>query len=208
MDAAGGLHDPDAGDLTVVRPGLVYAHASGWGDRPEARHLVGTDFLVQAYAGLGYGLHPDGDPPFPSRIILCDLFGALVTAEGILAALYRRQRTGAACEVRSSLLAGAMSLQAHVLDGRRARPVWGALDRPIATADGHLMVSADDGDMVDVARLGDRSAVDWEELLTSQGVPAAAVCEDLAAVPADPRFADLFEPAGPGRAPREPWSFR
>ncbi|HEX3623494.1 MAG TPA: CoA transferase [Acidimicrobiales bacterium] len=141
------------GDLAAGHPGLVYANTSGWGDRPEARRLVGTDFLVQAYAGTGQGLHPDGEPPFPSRVILCDLFGGLVGAEGVLTGLYRRERHGEACEVRSSLLAGATALQAHVLDdiaagrekGRRdGRPSWGVLDRPVRTAEGMLMVSTDD----------------------------------------------------------------
>jgi CoA:oxalate CoA-transferase len=131
----------------------VYAHTSGWGERPEGRRLVGTDFLVQAYAGVGQGVHPEGEPAFPSRMILCDLFGGLVAAEGVLAGLHRRELTGTACEVRSSLLAGAMAVQAHVLeamaegkeDGRRdGRPVWGTLDRPLHTAEGMLVVSVDD----------------------------------------------------------------
>lgn len=227
-------------DMVRRRPGLVYANTSGWGDRPEARHLVGTDFLVQAYAGTGQGLHPEGEPAFPSRIILCDLFGGMVGAEGILAGLYRRQRTGRAYEVRSSLLAGAMSLQEHVLDdmargkeeGRRdGRPVWGTLDRPVPTADGDLMISADDDESfgrlcrlleVDPAgapkdltdrrlyvRLRESVAADSEHLLLGAGIAAAVVCADLADVPADPRLSELFEPVGMGGlAPRSPWSFR
>ncbi len=140
-------------DLVPRRPGLVYANTSGWGDRPEARRLIGTDFLVQAFAGIGEGLHPQDEPAFPSRMILCDLFGGIVAAEGILTGLYRHEETGRGYEVRSSLLAGGMSVQAHVLDdmakgkedGRRdGRPVWGPLDRPIPAADGDLMISADD----------------------------------------------------------------
>jgi len=233
----------DFEDLVRRRPGLVYANTSGWGDRPEARRLVGTDFLVQAYAGLGEGLHPDDEPAFPSRMILCDLFGGIVAAEGILTGLYRHEETGRAYEVRSSLLAGAMALQAHVLDdmakgkedGRReGRPLWGPLDRPIPTASGYLMVSADDDERFErlcelsdvdpaggasrntterriVGRICDGSAADWEHSLTAAGVPASVVCEDLAAVPADPRLAALFEPVGIGGlalAPRTPWAFR
>jgi len=231
--------DLEFADLAAGHPGLVYANTSGWGDRPQARELVGTDFLVQAYAGMGDGLHPEGDPPFPSRVILCDLFGGLVGAEGILTGLYRSERTGAACEVRSSLLAGATSLQAHVLDdiaggrekGRRnGRPCWGILDRPLATAAGTLTVGADDDatfrrvcdvcgvdpegaprastEHILAARIGESAAAEWEAQLYRAGVPAAVVSEDLAAVPADPRLAGLFEPVGiGGLAPRSPWTF-
>lgn len=226
-------------DLAPRFPRLVYANASGWGGQPEAHHLVGTDFLVQAYAGLGEGLNPQGEPAFPSRMILSDLFGALVGAEGVLAALSRRERDGCAWEVRSSLLAGAMALQAHVLEGfasgqergrRGGRPVWGPLDHPVPTADGTLVLSAEGDDAlrraseacglstgatrrVDdeerlAARLGGGPARTWEDVLLAAGVPCAVACEDLAAIPADPRFSELFEPVGiGGLAPRSPWAF-
>ena len=192
-------------DLARRRPGLVYASLSGWGDRPDVGHLLGTDFLVQAYAGLGQGLNPEGEPPFPSRVILCDLFGALVAAEGVLTGLYRRARTGQAQDVRSSLLAGAMALQAHVLDDvAPRRPVWGPLDRPLATAEGYLMTA----DSTAIAgQLRERTAADWEEELLAAGVPAAVVCDDLATLPGNPRLSGLFEPVGGGLAPRSPWSF-
>ena len=235
--------DLEFDDLVGRRPGLVYAHTSGWGDQPEARRLVGTDFLVQAYAGVGQGMQPEGEPAFPSRMIVCDLFGGLVAAEGVLAGLHQRERTGQACEVRSSLLAGAMAVQAHVLeamaegkeDGRRdGRPVWGALDRPLPTTDGMLVVSVDDDESFErlcrvcevdpaansragavellAARLAEGTAAGWEDLLTGAGVAASVVCDDLATVPADPRLSDLFEPVGLGDvggvAPRSPWTFR
>jgi len=230
----------DFDDLAARRPGLVYVTTSGWGDRPEGRHLVGTDFLVQAHTGMGDGLNPEGEAPFPSRMILCDLFGGVVGAEAALTGLYRRERAGGSWEVRSSLLAGAMSLQAHVLDdmaagkekGRhRGRPVWGILDRPVPTGDGLLAVSVEDDEsfrrlcrLCDVdpaggspaatearlaARMSGGTAGEWEALLVDAGIAAAVVCEDLAAVPADPRLAHMFEPVGiGGLAPRAPWSPR
>jgi CoA:oxalate CoA-transferase len=143
----------DFADLAPRHRRLVYANTSGWGDRPQAGYLVGTDFLVQAHVGLGHALHPEPAPPFPSRVVLSDLVGGLLGAEGVLAALCRRQRAGGAWEVRSSLLAGAMALQAHVLEdlidgkevGRRGgRPVWGPLDRPLETTDGLLAVTVED----------------------------------------------------------------
>jgi crotonobetainyl-CoA:carnitine CoA-transferase CaiB-like acyl-CoA transferase len=177
----------DVDDLVALRPGLVYAHASGWGDRPEAGRLMGTDFLVQAHTALGHGLHPDGEPPFPSRVVLCDLFGGLVMAEGILTALYRRALDGSvaggAWEVRSSLLAGAMALQAHVFealragkeDGRRhGRPMWGVLDRPVPTSDGLLAVTVDDDDRF--RRFCEACGVDAAGASRTAAEPRLAAC--------------------------------
>jgi CoA:oxalate CoA-transferase len=139
-----------AGDF----PRLVHAEATGWDPVEENAHLIGTDFLVQAYAGYGDGLNPTGQPPFTSRALLTDCLGALVTCEGLLTALYRREVTGRAPSVRSSLLQGALAGSAHVLEavargyegnGRcGGRPVWGPLDHPLGDPARPLVVSADD----------------------------------------------------------------
>ncbi len=143
----------DADDLAPTNPSLVYVQASGWGGRPEDRRLIGTDFLLQAFTGAGNGLCPDGEPPVPTRVLLADFMGALVTCEGMLGGLLRREQRGRGGRVATSLLQGAMALQAHVLDGvvtgdeagrREGRPVWGPLDRPLGCPDGTLVVSVDD----------------------------------------------------------------
>jgi crotonobetainyl-CoA:carnitine CoA-transferase CaiB-like acyl-CoA transferase len=141
----------EADDLAGANPGLVFAHGSGWGGLDGVSHLVGTDYLVQAYAGIGAGINPEGRSPFPSRALLTDYMGALVTCEAVLRGLYLRERSGCGQRVDASLFAGAMALQAHVLgplaagreDGRRGgRPLWGLLDHPLEAADGALVLSA------------------------------------------------------------------
>lgn len=103
-------------DLAAVNPRLVYGHASGWGSRADMADVIGTDFLVQAHAGVGAGINPEGTPPVPSRALLADYAGAVVTCEAVLAGLYARQRTDRDQQVETSLLAGAMALQAHVCE--------------------------------------------------------------------------------------------
>lgn len=226
----------EADDLGRLNPALVYTEASGWGSMPEPAHLVGTDFLVQAHAGTGDGLCPEGEPAVPSRFLLTDCMGALNTCEGMLRGLYRREETGRGCRVGTSLFGGAMSLQAHVLEAmaagrehqrRQGRPLWGPLDRPIDTTDGVLVVSPD-GDALEylcrvcgvspgpgaeqavAERLAGGPAGEWEDLLVDAGVPCAVIDpdEDLAALTTDPRLGDLFEPlAGTSVVPRSPWSF-
>jgi crotonobetainyl-CoA:carnitine CoA-transferase CaiB-like acyl-CoA transferase len=144
----------DRAAVAAALPRLVYAEATGWDPAAENARLIGTDFLVQAYAGFGDGLNPTGQPPFTSRALLTDCLGALVTCEGLLTALYVREVTGHAPSVRSSLLQGALAASAHVLaalarghedNGRcGGRPVWGPLDHPLGDPTRPLVVSADD----------------------------------------------------------------
>ena len=132
---------------------LVYAEATGWHPVTENAHLIGTDFLVQAYSGFGDGLNPPGEPPLTSRALLTDNLGALVTCEGLLRGLHLRELTGEPVAVDTSLLQGAMAAQAHLLEplaagsdlpGRRGgRPVWGPLDRPMAADTGSLVVTVE-----------------------------------------------------------------
>lgn len=213
-------------DLAAIRPSLVYVEASGWGARPHLNHLVGTDFLVQAYAGMGAGLWPEPETARPSRVLLSDFMGALVTCEGALAGLYRRTVDGQGRRVGTSLLAGAVTLEAHVLDGlaaglergrRHGRPLWGPLDHPVPTGDGALMVSVHgDDDLARLARAcgvggeGPRQeiehlvigrlrggrAADWCDRLVDAGVACAVVTTDLARLPEDPALGPLFDALG------------
>ncbi len=143
----------DFDDLAPRNPGLVYCAASGWGESADKCPPIGMDFLVQAYAGVGNAIHPEGEPPLPTRLLVADFMGGMVATEGILAALYRRNCGAGASRVDTSLLAGAMSLHSHVLTafaacdehGRRAgRPIWTRWDAPFQTADGLIFVSVSD----------------------------------------------------------------
>ncbi|GAA0221560.1 hypothetical protein GCM10010492_19590 [Saccharothrix mutabilis subsp. mutabilis] len=98
-------------DVARVRPGIVYAHASGWGDALGPNPPLGTDFVVQAHAGVP-----------PSLMTLVDVFGGLVAAHGVVAGLLRRHRTGRGRSVASSLLSAASRLNARAR-GRCAAPL-------------------------------------------------------------------------------------
>ncbi|HEV7990871.1 MAG TPA: CoA transferase [Gemmatimonadaceae bacterium] len=217
----------DADDM-VGNPGLVYAHASGWGEEERDDSAIAGDYLVQAHAGCAHGVTPDGASPRPSRVAFVDILGGLIACEGVLAALYQRERTGRGCRVDTSLLSGADMLQYEVLEsfasGRerarhKGRPVWGPFDVPIDTLDGALMLRADSA--ADVVQLADacsvegarddvtlaariaqslqhRTALDWSARLTRAGVSALVVPSTLAAAADDPRVAPLLEPTGNG----------
>jgi crotonobetainyl-CoA:carnitine CoA-transferase CaiB-like acyl-CoA transferase len=94
----------DAATVAALRPGLVYAQASGGGPG------LSTDYPVQAHSGLAALLAPDGLPPRPTLLTVCDVLGGLVCAAGTVAALEARERTGRAQHVESSLLSAARLL--------------------------------------------------------------------------------------------------
>ncbi|MFD0562081.1 CoA transferase [Kitasatospora saccharophila] len=94
----------DAEAVAALRPGLVYAQASGGGPG------LSTDYPVQAHSGLAALLAPAGEPPRPTLLTVCDVLGGLVCAAGAVAALEARERTGRAQRVESSLLSAARLL--------------------------------------------------------------------------------------------------
>jgi crotonobetainyl-CoA:carnitine CoA-transferase CaiB-like acyl-CoA transferase len=91
--------------LAAINPRLVCAHASGWGDSLGANPPPGTDFMMQAYAGLPDHLTPVREAPAGSLMTLLDVLGGLVAASGVLAGLLGREQDGrsrrtAACDGR------------------------------------------------------------------------------------------------------------
>ncbi|MFB7114418.1 CoA transferase [Streptomyces sp. NPDC056190] len=110
----------DVTDLAGVRPGLVYARASGWGEALGPTPPLGTDYLVQAGSGLAGLTARHGEPPTPSLMTLLDVLGGLVCAEGVLAALAARSTSGRdrhgsvpLLRVDTSLLSAATVLTRH-----------------------------------------------------------------------------------------------
>lgn len=222
--------DLDVEDCAKVNPALVYAHASGWGG-VEGHPAVATDFVVQAAAGTGHFLSPPDEAPFPSRLAIVDLMGALVSVEAVLAGLVLRQSKDRGCRLESSLLGASLGLEAHALDmlasGRErgrlgGRPLWGRLDHPLETAEGLLTVTVEGQEgwtrlchacqpkqatvEAVVKRFGDQPARHWEDVLLAAGVPAATVCTNLADL-CPGRLGALLEPAEGCLVPARPWTW-
>ncbi|MCX4904247.1 CoA transferase [Streptomyces sp. NBC_00878] len=196
----------DSDELSAVNSRLVYAYASGWGDALGERPPLGTDFMAQAHSGLADMMSVDGVPR-TSLMTLIDVLGGLVSAEGVLAGLLLRERTGRGVRVDSSLLSASTVVQYEALEqgleprvSGCAKPELPDLTGPWPTADGLLALSVgshtavgrlcgvlglDTGLAHDAlraavaAQLTERSAGDWTALLTDAGVGAAEVLTDL-----------------------------
>ncbi|WP_307853686.1 CoA transferase [Streptomyces tagetis] len=209
----------DADGLHAVRPGLVYASASGFGDALGARPPIGTDYLAQVHGGLAAALRPAGEPPAPSLMTVTDVLGGLVLAQAVLAGLTVRERTGHGCRAQSSLLSAAA-----LIPRPPGRVALAPLELPLPTADGLLClgaharahpsevayaVGARDADSVP-GRLRAGGTREWLERLREAGLPSVPVCTDLAELAADPAFARaVVAPDASVRhaRPARPWDF-
>jgi crotonobetainyl-CoA:carnitine CoA-transferase CaiB-like acyl-CoA transferase len=95
------------------RPGVVYCTISGFGVR-EPPDRAGYDFTVQAESGLmAITGEPDGEP-MKVGVAIVDVLAGLNAATAILAALRRRDLTGAGDRVEVSLLDSAFAALVNV----------------------------------------------------------------------------------------------
>lgn len=98
----------DSASLRAANPRLVYASITGFGQDGPYADRAGYDFMIQAMGGLMSitGL-PDEEPgggPLRVGVAVADLFTGMYTAVAILAALYRRERTGEGARIDMALL--------------------------------------------------------------------------------------------------------
>jgi crotonobetainyl-CoA:carnitine CoA-transferase CaiB-like acyl-CoA transferase len=80
--------------LCARNPQLIYARISGFGQTGPWSHKPGYDLAVQGLSGLmAITGDPDG-PPYKLGVSIADLTTGLMAVQAILAALFRRERTG------------------------------------------------------------------------------------------------------------------
>jgi len=84
--------DLDAGTLQVVKPALVYASISGFGQNQPT--LAGYDQIAQGTSGMmSVNATPDG-PPTKVGVPIGDITAGMFASQAILAALVERATTG------------------------------------------------------------------------------------------------------------------
>jgi len=104
-------------DLRAVNRRLVYASISGFGEDGPYRDRPGFDQIAQGMGGLMSITGLPGQGPVRAGIPLADLSAGLLCAQGILLALYDRERTGEGQWVTTSLL----QAQVFMLDFQATR---------------------------------------------------------------------------------------
>jgi crotonobetainyl-CoA:carnitine CoA-transferase CaiB-like acyl-CoA transferase len=145
----------DARTLRERFPRLVCLSVSGFGARGPSRGRPGFDVVGQAESGM---MSITGEPDrMPQKVgsPIIDSATAHMGAQAVLAALFRRERTGTGASIDASLLESAMHLQAatwtdHLVNGTQpmragdGQPVLAPAAEPIRTLDGHVVVTAFD----------------------------------------------------------------
>lgn len=95
--------------LRELNPRLIFCAISAVGSDGPDRDRAGVDLLMQAYGGLMSITGESGRPPVRVGTSLVDLTAGANAVQGILAALYVRERTGQGQRIESSLLEGQVS---------------------------------------------------------------------------------------------------
>ncbi len=101
--------------LRQFNPRLIYAAASGFGEKGPDAGEGALDLVGLARSGISTLIGSDSDPGFPHYGGLADQIGAIMTAYGVLAALVARERLGVGQKVDSSLLMSMITLQALMI---------------------------------------------------------------------------------------------
>ncbi|TWU67327.1 CaiB/BaiF CoA transferase family protein [Crateriforma conspicua] len=145
-------------DYDVVRqlnPRIVYGEVSGYGKEGPWRDKPGQDLLAQSMTGLMYLNGRRDSPPVPIGVAAADAICGVHFAQGLLAALVRRGKTGQGALVEVSLVESTIDMQFEALttylnDGHRlpnrshgfaAHPYQGPPYGVYPTADGYLALA-------------------------------------------------------------------
>ena len=103
----------DAASLTGLNPRLVYCSITGFGQTGPYAPRAGYDFLIQ---GMGGAMSITGDAagqPTKTGFAIADIFTGLYATVAVLAALNRRQETGAGGIIDCALLDTQVAVNAN-----------------------------------------------------------------------------------------------
>jgi len=164
--------------LRDINPRIICCSITGFGSSGPYKDRPSYDLIAQALSG---GMSITGDPP-PARagLPIADLCGGLFAVQGIMAALYQRERTGVGQRVEVSLLDGQIAMLTYCvpdyfISGKTVGPV-GIGQRSNPTY--RMFITRDEPIVIAIAP----GARFWENLCRALGR------EDLAT---DPRFDSL-----------------
>ncbi|MBI3799122.1 MAG: CoA transferase [Deltaproteobacteria bacterium] len=116
--------------------GLIYCSISGYGSRGPLADTPATELDLQAFVGKFRHLGRPEEPPLRVGFDIIASNAAWAACQGIMAALYSRELTGAGQRVETSLLDAAVAIMQWTIaaettpDAWRARPISGYTESP------------------------------------------------------------------------------
>jgi len=142
--------------LKALNPRLVYAAISGFGRLPDRRGPYSDrpafDIVAEAMSGIMHLVGFEDKPPAWTIYGMADIYSGLVTAYGIMQALFMRERTGEGQMVDSAMYDNMLSLNEsmvtlHSVAGQsphRGRPRNAYPRGAFAAQDGYVAVNVPD----------------------------------------------------------------
>lgn len=91
--------------LSAINPRIICAYGTGYGLSGPDRDTLGQDMMAQCRSGL-----VKGEPPHTAGYNVCDQYGGMMLAMGIMLALTAREKTGKGQVVDSCLLNSGLTL--------------------------------------------------------------------------------------------------
>lgn len=155
-------------DAARVNPKIVYCSSSGFGSKGPYRGKTAYDALAQAMGGVMHLTGEIGGPPLAAGVGVADMLGAMFVFQGIMVALFYRERTGIGQHVETSLLFGQMALTSpegteYFATGYRGDRFGGGVSRIFP----YGSYGTKDGKYIFVAPIG--APVFWERLCQKIG---------------------------------------
>lgn len=140
------------------KPDIVYGSVSGYGVGNAWEKLPGQDLLAQARSGIMWLSGGANDGPVAIGLPIADILAGAALTQGLLALLFRRERTGEGGLIETSLIEAIADLQFELLstfmngDGKMPErphnaPAHAFLAAPYGvyrTRNGHLAIAMND----------------------------------------------------------------
>lgn len=101
--------------LHTKHPRLIYGAVSGFGHTGPDAAKPAYDMVVQARGGVMSITGEEGGPPVRVGASIGDIVAGMFLAQGVLAALYDREKTGLGAKIDVSMLDSQLAIQEHAI---------------------------------------------------------------------------------------------
>ncbi len=101
----------DYGTIKKINPSIIYGSISGYGEEGPWKSKPGQDLLLQSLSGLTWLSGNGHDGPVPMGLAIVDILSGSHLAQGILAALVKKSKTGKGMKVSVSMLESILDFQ-------------------------------------------------------------------------------------------------